>query len=281
MTTERGLDRHLVTLDVPLDDLVRAGHAVDGTVNDAFLAAVVGGLRRYHERHGEHPDELRVTMPISVRREGDDPGGNRFTPARFAVPMGIDDPAERMRALGALARSWRHEPAIGLTDVLAGVLSHLPDSVTTSIFGSMLKGIDFVATNVPGSPERRWLAGAEVLRLYGFGPTSGAAVSFALLSHVDTCCIGINADVAAVADPEVLRGLPGGGLRRGGRRRSVRPTLASRRGGQGRGARRGRAGCPALDASFLEAETRRTPMHVGALMRLEGAPLLDAGAGCA
>ena len=77
--------------------------------------------------------------------------------------------------------------------------------MTTSIFGSMLKGIDFVATNVPGSPERRWLAGAEVLRFYGFGPTSGAAVSFALLSHAGTCGIGINADAAAVPDAAVLR----------------------------------------------------------------------------
>ena len=90
-------------------------------------------------------------MPISTRRKGDAPGGNRFTPVRFALPAAIDDPAERMRALGAMARAWRHEPAVGLTNVLAGVLSHLPRDVTTSIFGSMLKGIDFVATNVPGS----------------------------------------------------------------------------------------------------------------------------------
>ena len=44
------------------------------------------------------PQALRVTMPINVRRDDDDPGGNRFTPARFTVPLAIDDPA---------ASAWR------------------------------------------------------------------------------------------------------------------------------------------------------------------------------
>src|SRR5687768_15941210 len=117
--------------------------------------------------HGEMPSDLRVTMPISVRRDDDEPVGNRITPARFTVPLGIDDPARRMEELGRIARQWRRGPAVGMTDVLAGALSRLPDAVTTSVFGSMLKGVDFVATNVPGSRERCWLTGAEVVRFYG------------------------------------------------------------------------------------------------------------------
>ena len=35
----------------PLDALKKAAKIVDGTVNDAYLAAITGGLRRYHERH--------------------------------------------------------------------------------------------------------------------------------------------------------------------------------------------------------------------------------------
>ena len=29
----------------------------------------------YHERHGEQVDELRVTMPVSIRKAGDPIGG--------------------------------------------------------------------------------------------------------------------------------------------------------------------------------------------------------------
>jgi WS/DGAT/MGAT family acyltransferase len=279
LTTGRGLDRHLDVLNVPLHDLERAGHAVDGSVNDAFMAAIVGGLRRYHVAHGERPSSLRVTMPISVRRDGDEAGGNRFTPARFVVPLEIEDPVLRMEALGKITREWRHEPAVGMTDVLATTLSHLPSAVTTSLFGSMLKGVDFVATNVPGSRDRCWLAGAEVLEFYGFGPPSGSALSVALVSHVDSCCIGINVDTAAIDDPDLLRtSLEEGfaevvAVGRAGRRRRHTERTAHHA--------RPVAAVPAplrlsaLDASFLEAETSSTPMHIGALMLLEGAPLRD------
>ena len=39
-------------MEVSLDALKAAAKAADGTVNDAYLAVVTGGLRRYHERHG-------------------------------------------------------------------------------------------------------------------------------------------------------------------------------------------------------------------------------------
>ena len=56
---------HLELLEVGLDDLKRAAGVAGGTVNDGYLAAIAGGFRRYHERHGMPVDELRVTLPIS------------------------------------------------------------------------------------------------------------------------------------------------------------------------------------------------------------------------
>ncbi len=292
ISKDRGLDRHLDVIDVELRELGAAGHAVGGTLNDAFLAAVVGGLGRYHAHHGVGVEALRVTMPISTRAEGDGPGGNRFSPARFTVPASIADPAERMKALGDIARAWRHEPAVGLTSVLAGVLSRLPGVVTTSLFGSMLKGVDFVATNVPGTRERRWLAGAEVERLYGFAPPSGSAVSFTLLSHGDTCCIGINADTRAIPDPDVLATCIAEGFdevlgtgrhpelisaRKAaeGRREKAAASPPAATSGPRRARRRPPARLSALDVSFLETESPTTPMHVGALVLLSGGGLLD------
>jgi diacylglycerol O-acyltransferase / wax synthase len=200
----RSLSRRFDTLEVGLGDLKAAGHAVGGTLNDAFMAAVVGGLAEYHRRHQSPLHELRVTMPINVRHEGDEMGGNRFAPARFPVPADIADPVERMGAIGERCRSWQHEPALGLTEVLAATLDRLPVSVTTSIFGGMLKNVDLVCTNVPGLPSRSYLAGAEVLRQYAFAPTSGSSLSVALLSHIDMACVGLVVDTAAVPDHELL-----------------------------------------------------------------------------
>lgn len=200
----RTLARRFHTVEIPLVDLSAAGHAASGTINDAFLAAVIEGLRRYHRLQDVDVDELRVTMPVSLRQAGDDLGGNHFAPARFSVPANIDDPIERMQRLGQIARDWQREPALELTDSLAYVLDRLPVRVTTALFGSMLKHIDTVVTNVPGLPQTCYLAGAEVVREYAFAPTAGAAVNVALLSHCDTACIGIVVDAGAVTDEAQL-----------------------------------------------------------------------------
>lgn len=201
---ERSLARRFEAFEVPFDDLRAAGHAVGGHANDAFLAAVVGGLAEYHRHHEAPLRELRFTMPINVRHEGDPMGGNRFVPARFAVPAYVRDPKARMAVVGRVAQEWRTEPSLGLTEPLATVLDRLPISVTTALFGGMLKGVDAVVTNVPGVPMRHYLAGAEVEREWAFAPPSGSALSVALLSHVGVGCVGLTIDTASVPDPEVL-----------------------------------------------------------------------------
>ena len=201
---DRSLSRRFDTIDISLADLKAAAKAAGGSANDAFLAAVVEGLRRYHERHDVTVDELRLTMPVSLRHEGDDLGGNHFAPVRFTVPTDITDPVVRMARLGSIARRWRSEPALDYTDAVAAVLDRMPTTVTTGVFGAMLKHVDAVVTNVPGFPARAYLAGAEVTRQYAFAPPTGAAINVALLSHVDTVCVGVVSDTAAVPDDEVL-----------------------------------------------------------------------------
>lgn len=200
----RSLRRDVMSIELPLAGLKAAAHAAGGTLNDAFLAGVTGGLRRYHDKHDAEVMSMWVEMPINTRRDGDGAAGNRFVPARFKVPVDGGDAAERIRSAGTVAHEWAKDPQLGVSDDLAAVLNRLPAAFTTEFFGSMLKNVDFVATNVPGSPAPLYLGGAEVTRLFPFPPTGGSACGFALLSHVDTCCIGITVDLAAVPDPEVL-----------------------------------------------------------------------------
>jgi WS/DGAT/MGAT family acyltransferase len=200
----RGMGRRLEMFDISLDDLRRAAKAGEGSLNDAFVAAVIGGIARYHDRHGEVPDALRMTLPINLRHGGDDAGGNRFAPARFPVPLDLADPRDRMQEIRALVKAWRGEPALQMTSALAGVLNRLPTATTTALFGGMLKCCDFVTSNVPGAPVEVFAGGARVDRLYAFGPPSGAAFNVTLISHCDTCCIGVVIDTTAVPDPDVL-----------------------------------------------------------------------------
>jgi diacylglycerol O-acyltransferase / wax synthase len=198
--TARSLDRHLGMLSVDLHDLKQAGASAGGSLNDAFLASVTGGLRRYHERHDAEVGELRITMPISTRKEGDPAASNRITLARFKVPVGVVDPAERLRLTDRRCRAARDEPALPLSDSIAGALNLLPSVVV----GSMLKHIDFLASNVPGMDVQLYLGGASVSGYYAFGPTTGAAVNITLFTYCGTCCVGFTVDAAAVPDDDVL-----------------------------------------------------------------------------
>jgi WS/DGAT/MGAT family acyltransferase len=191
-------------LECGLDELKAAGRVGGGTVNDAFIAALLGGLRRYHERFGVGVGELPMAMPVSLRRSGDAMGGNRFTGALLAAPAGVADPADRIAAIHRAVLTARAEPALELLGLAAPVLARVPSAVAALAFGGVGASADLSASNVPGIPHPVYLAGARIDRMFVFGPLPGVAVMAGLVSHVGTCCIGINCDGAVFADPGLL-----------------------------------------------------------------------------
>jgi diacylglycerol O-acyltransferase / wax synthase len=202
---QRSLSVHFDSITVDLHRMKAASKLVGGHLNDAFVAAVLGGLYRYHAEHGHEVDELRMTMPINVRSAANSQvAGNQFSPARFAVPLGMTDPIGRMNAVRELVEQQRHEPALSLTEPLANLLARLPATATTTLFGSMLKGIDFVTSNVPGPPIPVYVDGALMLQQVAFGPMTGAAANLVVLSYCDDLHVGINTDPAAINDPDVF-----------------------------------------------------------------------------
>ena len=199
--TGRSLSVQFDSISLPLDETKAAAKAAGGRLNDAFVAGVLSGMRRYHERHGHPCPALRMTMPINVREgESEDLAGNAFAPARFMVPLDIDDPIERMARVRELVQQQRAEPSLALLDPMALVMHRLPTSVTTAVFASLLKGIDFVTSNVPGIPIPVFFAGSEVVSQFAFGPMSGSAANITLLSYRDELHIGVNTDPAAIPD---------------------------------------------------------------------------------
>jgi WS/DGAT/MGAT family acyltransferase len=202
---DRSLSVHFDVLTFDLAQLKRAAKVVAGRLNDAFVAGVAGGLARYHEQHGTPVEKLRMTMPINVRTESSaSTAGNYFVPARFAVPVGLRDPIARMASIRELVESERGEPALALTEPLAQLLNRLPTSASTAVFGSMLKGVDFITSNVPGAPFPVFVGGARTEAQYAFGPMTGAATNVVLLSYCDDVNLGVNVDPAAIPDPDVF-----------------------------------------------------------------------------
>jgi diacylglycerol O-acyltransferase / wax synthase len=200
LITDRGLIRRLGVHQVPMPPLREAAHRCGGALNDAFVAGVAGGLRRYHQKHGVAVGDLHLTMPISLRTRADEIGGNRVTLMRFDVPVGEADPAARIRAIHQRTGAVRDERSLPYTQLIAGVLNLVP----RWYIGSVLRHVDFLASDVPGVPVPVFLGGAPVRAQFAFGPTIGSSVNVTLLTYVDTCALGINVDTAAIPDYDVF-----------------------------------------------------------------------------
>jgi WS/DGAT/MGAT family acyltransferase len=203
LMTERSFRRVFEVVDLPQGKLRRAATAMGGTLNDAFVASVVRGLKRYHELHGVVLNDIRALMPVNVRAKANTLDGNHFVPARFVVPTGTDA-SECLRAVQRITDQWKHAPGLALSDVLANALSFLPSPVATSLWGSMLKGDDFCVTNIPGPAFKVFVASSRVERIYAFAPPSGAALNVSLITLAGREYVGIAIDSAAVSDSSKL-----------------------------------------------------------------------------
>jgi len=202
---ERSLGVRLDVLEVPFDAMKRTAHAVDGTLNDVFVAAVAGGLSRYHQRRRAQVEALRMSMPINIRHEEKGTvAGNQFVPARFPVRMDIDDPRERLRSIGALVREQRGEPGLGWIEEITATINLLGGAGATRVVGAMMKAVDFVTSNVPGPPFPVYMSGARIERMFPFGPPAGATVNITLFSYDGVSQIGVRSDPAAIPDPDQL-----------------------------------------------------------------------------
>jgi WS/DGAT/MGAT family acyltransferase len=195
-----GAGYRLLTLDVPLDDLKAAARAAGGSVNDAFLAAILGGFRRYHEELSLSVDAMPMAIPVSLRTDADPMGANKFAGARFAAPVGEPDPRIRIAAIHDFIGFARMEPALGFLDLIAPALSRLPAAVLSRIAGDLTATSDVQASNLGSVARPLFLAGAQVTRIYPMGPRPGIPAMVAMVTYQSICCIAVNYDPEAISD---------------------------------------------------------------------------------
>ena len=204
LVARRGGSWRFDVIDLPLNDLKAGARAAGGSLNDGLLAGVIGGFRRYHEGLGAPVDRLTVGFPISLRTQDDPQGGNRFTGARFAAPMAERDPAARIAAVRQFVLSARAAGAASadaVPAVLAPALGWLPAPLIAMVSGRLTSTNDVQVSSIPGVPYPVFIAGSRITHMYPFGPLPGCAAMITLISHDGECCIGINTDTSAIADP--------------------------------------------------------------------------------
>jgi diacylglycerol O-acyltransferase len=198
-----GTGVRVLTLTVPLAEMRAAGKAAGGSVNDAFLAAMLGGLRRYHEHFHVEVDRIPLTMPVSTRVAGD-PAGNRFAAVHLVGPMSEADPARRIALIREQVRAARNEPALDWLEVGSRFIDKLPGPALVEVVRNGAATSDAQLSSFPGVRREAFIAGARVTGIYLVGPRPGVAMMGAMISYQGQGCVGLHVDPDAFTDLEVL-----------------------------------------------------------------------------
>jgi diacylglycerol O-acyltransferase / wax synthase len=218
-----GARREVAFAILPLRALHDAAKRGDGaTLNDAVLAAVGGGLRRWLESQHGRLGSVRVKVPVSLHAHGSaghegvashgdgesvgEAPGNRDSFFAVDVPLAHSDALERLRAVHAqtAVRKAEHdaETMDALLRELRGVSPALGRFCERVERGPRAFALN--VSNVPGPRAPVTVLGAPVSALHSIAELgSHHALRVAAVSLADMLCLGF------CADPDVVEGVQG------------------------------------------------------------------------
>jgi diacylglycerol O-acyltransferase / wax synthase len=200
-----GPHRRIRWVGAPLDDFKRVKNELGGTVNDVVLAVVAGALRRWLHSRGVRTEgvELRALVPVSIRTEDDEAGGNRIAAMRGPLPVYVEDPVERLRTVSeAMTGLKESKQALG-AEVIAGLTGFAPPTILAqaSRLNFSTRLFNVIVTNVPGPQFPLYMHGRELEELVplAFLPEDHA-LAIAIMSYKGRAYFGLVADYDAMPD---------------------------------------------------------------------------------
>ncbi|MGD2049447.1 MAG: wax ester/triacylglycerol synthase family O-acyltransferase [Chloroflexota bacterium] len=193
---------------IAIEDVKAVGRVTGGTINDVLLGAVTGALGRYLRSRGEPTGGLdfRAVIPVNLRSPEEPLKlGNAFGLVFLPLPVGIDDPLDRLIELKKRMDQIKGTPeaivAFGILNAI-GIASAEIEDMVVNLFGTKATA---VMTNVPGPKEIRYFAGRPIKGLMFWVPQSGRlGLGVSILSYAGEVLVGIATDAGLVPDPESL-----------------------------------------------------------------------------
>ena len=205
-----GVKKVAWTDPLPLDEVKAVSHALGCSVNDVLMSCVAGAINAYLASQGEKTRkvEVRALIPVNLRAPGRHQDlGNEFGIVTLVLPVGIDDPMERLaevrRRMDELKKSYQAAVTYGLL----AVLGYTPKQAQDALFGLLLSRATAVMTNVPGPQMPLRIAGAEISQLMFWVPQSGdIGIGVSILSYNGQVQFGLITDAALVPEPRRIIG---------------------------------------------------------------------------
>jgi WS/DGAT/MGAT family acyltransferase len=204
-----GPNRRFSMAEVPVADAKAVKNALGGTVNDVVLAAVAGSLRKLLEHRGERPrGSLRAMVPVSTRDASKQMAlGNQVSMFFAELPVGIADPARRLRKISAVTKELKSSHQAIAATRLINTAQWTPPTLhgLAARLVARQRFANLVVSNVPGPQVPLYLSGAQLVVAYPvmpLGPMLGLSVAVTSLSG--TMGFGFTGDWDAVPDIDVL-----------------------------------------------------------------------------
>jgi diacylglycerol O-acyltransferase len=191
---------------LPLDEVKAVGHALGASVNDVLLSCVAGALREYLASKGDDPSGvmIRALVPVNLRSvEKAYKLGNQFGLVFLELPIGIENPVERLYAVRANMRALKgsYQPVLALG--LLAAMGAGPKLLQDQLLVALARNATAVMTNVPGPQQPLYFAGARIAQFMFWVPQSGdIGMGVSILSYDGAVQFGLITDRGLCPDPE-------------------------------------------------------------------------------
>jgi len=193
-----------------LADFKAVKDALGGTVNDAFLTVVAGGLGRWLRSRGVRTEglELRALVPVSIRSKDEHHAlGNRIAAVRGPLPVYAKDPVDRLRIVReSMADVKESKQALG-AEVISGLEDFAPPTLLAqaSRLNFSTRLFNLIVTNVPGPQFPLYMMGREMQEIVpvAFLPENHG-LAIAAMSYNGKLDFGLLGDYDAMPDRERL-----------------------------------------------------------------------------
>jgi WS/DGAT/MGAT family acyltransferase len=212
-----GPHRRYAWASTSVDDIKKARKALGGTFNDVVLASITNGFRELLLSRDEDIERVvRTLVPVSVRPRdasgkavGDGTYENRVSAMFAELPVSIEDPIERLRAITRQMDGLKDSKQAVAGEALTSMSGFAPPMLLA--LGMRLatraaqRNVNTVTTNVPGPQFPLYAAGRKMLRAFPYVPLGGQMrIGIAIFSYDGEVNFGITGDYDTTADLDVL-----------------------------------------------------------------------------
>ncbi|MEO0421172.1 MAG: wax ester/triacylglycerol synthase family O-acyltransferase [Pseudomonadota bacterium] len=204
-----GKAKHVaMSAPVALQTVKDIGAATGTKVNDVLLSAMAGALGHYltEERGVDVANaSVRAVVPVDLRRHPSTKLGNEFGVVFLALPIGIENPLQRLYAVKHAMDELKASPEPYVFFSLLNIFGMAPDVMETQIVNLFGSKATLVMTNVKGPAEPLRFAGSAVKDMTFWVPQSGRlGMGVSIMSYAGSVRLGVITDAGLVPDPQTI-----------------------------------------------------------------------------